>query len=270
MPTTAFLGLGAMGAPMARRLLAAGYPLTVWNRTRARAEALAAADGARVAADPADAARDADTVVTMLTGPAAVAAVADAMAPGLRPGTRVVEMSTIGPAAVTDLAARLPEGVALVDAPVMGSVDRAAAGTLTVLAGGDAEPVAGLLGVLGTVTRCGPVGSGAALKVVLITSLIGGVALTGAALALGDAFGLPEGVVRDALAAGPLAGAAQRAAANGAHYPLALAAKDVGLALDAADLPLLRAVHAATTDPAAADRDLGLLADLVRAARPGG
>jgi 3-hydroxyisobutyrate dehydrogenase len=269
MPTTAFLGLGAMGAPMARRLLAAGYPLTVWNRTRARAEALAA-DGARVAADPADAVRGADTVVTMLTGPAAVAAVADAMAPGLRPGTRVVEMSTIGPAAVTDLAARLPEGVALVDAPVMGSVDRAAAGTLTVLAGGDAEPVAGLLGVLGTVTRCGPVGSGAALKVVLITSLIGGVALTGAALALGDAFGLPEGVVRDALAAGPLAGAAQRAAAGGVHYPLALAAKDVGLALDAADLPLLRAVHAAATaDPAAADRDLGLLADLVRAARPG-
>lgn len=144
----AFLGLGGMGTPMATRLLAAGHPLTVWNRTPAKAEALAAR-GAAVAATPADAVREADVVISMLADPAAVTAVVDSAAPQLRPGAHWLEMSTIGPDAVRDLADRLPDGVTLLDAPVMGSVDKAAAGELGILVGGDADGVEALRGVRG-------------------------------------------------------------------------------------------------------------------------
>ncbi|TDQ54214.1 NAD(P)-dependent oxidoreductase [Actinorugispora endophytica] len=267
MSTIAFLGVGAMGAPMARRLLAAGHPVTVWNRTRARAEPLAGG-GARVARDPADAVRGADIVITMLAGPAAVLAVADAALPGLGGGARLVEMSTVGPGTVAELAARLPEGTTLVDAPVMGSVDRAATGTLSILAGGDVAPVEPVLAELGTVTRCGPAGSGAALKVVLINAVIGGVALVGEALALGDALGLPEELTRDALARGPLAGPLRRALDTDAHYPLGLAAKDTALARAAADLPLARAAHGLLLGASGiADQDLGRLVPHIRTER---
>ncbi|MFK8911339.1 NAD(P)-dependent oxidoreductase, partial [Streptomyces sp. YS-3] len=161
----AFLGLGSMGMPMARRLLAAGYGLTAWNRTPGKAEALAA-EGAVAAASPAEAVRDADVVITMLADPAAALAVADAMIPALRAGTTWIDTSTVGPDTVHELASRLPDGVALVDAPVMGSVDRAAEGQLLILAGGETAPVDGVLAELGSVRRCGEVGTGAALKLV--------------------------------------------------------------------------------------------------------
>ncbi|MGV9629055.1 NAD(P)-dependent oxidoreductase [Streptomyces sp. NPDC003487] len=163
MEKIAFLGLGRMGAPMARRLLAAGHPLTVFNRTPARAEPLVA-EGAVAADSPERAVRDADVVITMLEGPEALAAVADAVVPVLRPGVTWAEMSTVGPDAVRELAGRLGNGVRLVDAPVMGSTDRAAEGTLGILAGGDASAVEHVLARLGRVTRTGPLGSGAALK----------------------------------------------------------------------------------------------------------
>ena len=127
MERIAFLGLGIMGSPMARRLLAAGYPLTVWNRTASRAEPLRA-EGASVAASPAEAVRDADVVITMLADPTAVREVVAGIARHLRPGTTLIEASTIGPQALEEVAALLPGGVALVDAPVMGSADRAASG----------------------------------------------------------------------------------------------------------------------------------------------
>ncbi|MFD7979223.1 NAD(P)-dependent oxidoreductase [Streptomyces sp. NPDC059071] len=261
LPKIAFLGLGNMGLPMARRLLDAGHPLTVWNRTPGKADALVA-DGAVRAADPAEAVADADVVITMLADPAAALAVADTMIPALRPGTQWIDTSTIGPDTVAELAARLPEGVTLVDAPVMGSVDRAATGELLIFAGGDTAPVAGVLDRLGTVTPCGGPGTGAALKLVLINAVIGGVALIGEALTLADSLGLPRDLALRTLGAGPLAGAVGRATATGVHFPVALAAKDVALATGAtaAKLPVLEAVHAAlTADPSLAGEDLAAI-----------
>ncbi|XIE78394.1 NAD(P)-dependent oxidoreductase [Streptomyces sp. SBR177] len=255
-PRIAFLGLGSMGLPMARRLLDAGHPLTVWNRTPGKADALVA-DGAVLAADPAEAVAGADVVLTMLADPAALRAVADAVLPALRPGTRWIDTSTVGPDAVRELTERLPEGVTLIDAPVMGSIDRAATGELLIFAGGDTAPVASVLARLGTVTPCGAPGTGAALKLVLINAAIGGVALIAEALTLSDALGLPRDLALRTLGAGPLAGALGRATATGVHFPVALAAKDVALATAAteAKLPVLEAVHQALTrDPALAGR----------------
>lgn len=263
----AFLGLGTMGAAMAGRVLGAGFPLTVWNRTAERAAELGA-KGARVAATPADAVRDAEVVVTMLADPAAVLAVVTGFAPALRPDARLIEMSTIGADAVEQVARLLPDGVALIDAPVMGSVDRAATGALSLLVGGDFEEVRPLLDLFGTVTSAGGTGAGAALKIVLINAVVTGVAAIGEALVLADALGLPEELVKSAMAASPLAGIAGRAFAQGVHFPIRLAAKDVALATAAADLPLAEAAHATLTSfPAAADEDLSRIVDHVRVVR---
>lgn len=130
MAKLAFCGLGQMGAPMAARLVDAGHDVTVWNRTPARAEPLRER-GARVAATPAGAARGAEAAITMLADPAALEAVVlgpDGLAQGLGPGSALIEMSTVGPTAIRQLAERLPEGVDLIDAPVRGSVDAATGG----------------------------------------------------------------------------------------------------------------------------------------------
>ncbi|MFD2350970.1 NAD(P)-binding domain-containing protein [Nonomuraea ferruginea] len=116
----AFLGQGRMGVPMARRLERAGHKVTTWRR------------GTGVTA--ASAVEGAGLVITMLRDPAAVREVLAAALPGLRPGTTVVEMSTIGPEEVRVLRSLLPPEVRLVDAPVLGSVGPAAEGALTVLA----------------------------------------------------------------------------------------------------------------------------------------
>ncbi|MGV4984685.1 NAD(P)-dependent oxidoreductase [Streptomyces sp. NRAIS4] len=260
----AFLGLGSMGAPMAGRLLAAGHPLTVWNRTPARAEPLAA-EGATPAATPAAAVQDADVVITMLAGPDALTAVADAVTPELRPGTTWVEMSTVGPDAVRDLAGRLKDGVTLVDAPVMGSTDRAAEGTLGILAGGEAASVEHVLAHLGTVTRTGPLGSGAALKLVVNTAVIGGVGLVAEALRLAAALGLDGHTARTALAAGPLGGALERALADGVHFSTDLAVKDLRIAAAAAELPATAAVSETLRQATEDDPTLSR-ADIARAA----
>lgn len=238
MQKIAFLGLGRMGAPMARRLLAAGHPLTVWNRTAEKAKAV---DTER-AASPADAVRNADVVITMLAGPDALAAVADAVIPALRPGIQWIDMSTVGPEAVRNLAARLGATATLVDAPVMGSTDKAAAGELRILAGGDVSGVESVLALLGTVTRTGPLGSGAALKLVVNAAVLGGVALVAESLRLADALGLDDTVSRAALADSPLGGAVARAFAAGVHFGTGLAVKDLTLATGTAQLPALEAV----------------------------
>ncbi|MEU5898325.1 NAD(P)-dependent oxidoreductase [Streptomyces venezuelae] len=283
MEKIAFLGLGHMGEPMARQLVAARLPLTLWNRTPAKADALAAearaeveaeAEAARgtgtvtVAASPSEAVRDADVVITMLAGPDAVRAVADAILPALRPGAYWVEMSTIGPDTVKELAELVPEGVTLVDAPVMGSTDKAAAGRLGVLAGGDAAGVEHVLARFGPVTRTGPLGSGAALKLVVNTAVIGGVALVAEAMRLADALGLDEGAARNALAAGPLAGAVARAFATDVHFGSDLAVKDVSLATRTTQLPAMEAVlgyfRAAAADPDVVHEDIARAVTYIR------
>ncbi|MGW1888938.1 NAD(P)-dependent oxidoreductase [Streptomyces sp. NPDC002004] len=259
MQKIAFLGLGHMGAPMARQLLRAGHPLTVWNRTPAKAEPLAA-EGATAAADPAEAVRGADVVITMLADPAAVAHIADTIVPELRPGAYWVEMSTIGPDAVEALAARLGHDAHLVDAPVVGSTDRAEAGELRILAGGDADGVEEVLSRFGTVTRTGPLGSGAALKLVVNTAILGGVTLVAEAMTLADRLGIEENVARETLANGPLGGAVHRAFARDLHFATALAVKDMHLATSTASLPVLEAMRAhyaaAATDPGLAHEDI--------------
>jgi 3-hydroxyisobutyrate dehydrogenase-like beta-hydroxyacid dehydrogenase len=250
-----------MGSLMAGRVLAAGHDLTVWNRTAGRTQPLVA-DGARAAATPAEAAAAAEIVITMLADPAAlqdVLAGPDGVAAGIRPDGCLVEMSTVGPAAALAARSLLPAGAGFVDAPVMGSVGPAASGELVVLAGGDVDRAEKILAIFGRVVHCGPAGSGAARKVVLISGAIAGVTLVGELLAVADALGVPRDATLDGLAAGPLAGAVARVRSTGSDFAVALAAKDLGLATDAADLPQLAAARdwlRAAAAEGAADQDL--------------
>ncbi|WP_426510740.1 NAD(P)-dependent oxidoreductase [Dactylosporangium sp. McL0621] len=158
-----------------------------------------------------EAGNQAGVVITMLTDGAAVQDVLGRAR--LRAGTVVVEMSTIGPDAVRAVAAGLPDGVALVDAPVGGSVGAAAAGRLRIFAGGDAADVARVrpvLDALGDVRHCGPLGSGAAAKVVLNAAMISAVAALADVLVVAEAVGLPRAGAVELMRAGPLAFAAER------------------------------------------------------------
>jgi 3-hydroxyisobutyrate dehydrogenase len=176
-------------------------------------------------------------VIVMVTDAAAVDAVLfgpGGAAAALRPGACVVQMSTIAPGEVRGLARRLPEGVDLLDAPVAGSVAAAEAGGLTLLVGGDdaaTRRAAPVLEVLGTVRRCGGVGSGAALKLVFNTALVTGVAALADTLAVAEAVGVGRAAALDALRPSALGGAVTRATATGASFSLALAGKDIDLAL---------------------------------------
>ncbi|HEY7594706.1 MAG TPA: NAD(P)-binding domain-containing protein [Actinophytocola sp.] len=239
MSAIAFLGLGHMGSRMAARLVAAGHEVTVWNRTPGKSVA-----GASTAATAADAVADADVVITMLTGPEAVAAVVLGMPP--RPDAVLVEMSTIGPTALGTLARKLP-GVRLVDAPVGGSIGAAERGELTIFTGGvdaDVEAVAPVLEALGTVKRCGGPGTGAAAKLVAITAVVTATVLLGELRELGAALHLSPDFVDGLLAAGPLAVVLERSTLPDVHYATELAEKDLGLALDHADVPLAGAALA--------------------------
>jgi 3-hydroxyisobutyrate dehydrogenase len=170
----AFLGLGAIGRPMAARVAAAFPSLTVWNRTADRAAAFAAEHTVAVASSPADAARDADVVITclplsrdvesLLDGP-------DGLLAGMRKGTTLVDCTSGDPATSKRIAARLAEhGIDFVDAPVSGGTIGAEKGTLTVMVGGDAavfermQPVFQSFGQ--KIVHCGGVGAGDALKAV--------------------------------------------------------------------------------------------------------
>lgn len=271
MPAIAFLGLGHMGTPMAHRLVAAGHDVVVWNRTGARTGPLVEA-GARAEDTPAAAVAGAAVVITMLADPAAVESVLfgpEGAVGSLEPGCTLVEMSTIGPGAVHEIARRLPPGIGLVDAPVGGSVQHATAGDLRVFAGGvasDLEVVTPILSELGSVVHCGGVGSGAAIKLVANTSLVAGMALFGETLTLADALGVPRELVLQVLAAGPLGGVLKRAQSTGGYFTVELAAKDLGLAVGSASLPVstaaLDVVRAAVS--AHAKEDLKVLAHLDR------
>jgi 3-hydroxyisobutyrate dehydrogenase len=174
MPTTAFLGLGAIGAPMARHLPAHGFDLIVWNRTRERAEQFASSVRARVADTPADAARDADVVITCLPTSREVETMlegGDGLAAGLRRGATLVDCTSGDPVTSRRIAARLRDrGVSFVDAPVSGGKRGAEEGTLTVMCGGDVADVERVRPVLAAfgkhVVHCGAVGAGDMVKAV--------------------------------------------------------------------------------------------------------
>jgi len=175
MPSVAFLGLGAIGRPMAARLAQApAVSLAVWNRSRAKADAFGREQNVRVAASPADAARGAEIVITcfpvsadverLLEGP-------DGLLAGMAKGATLVDCTSGDPAGSRRIAARLAEaGIGFLDAPVSGGVVGAEQGTLTVMIGGDAALLARVRPTLEAfgkkIVHCGAVGAGDALKAV--------------------------------------------------------------------------------------------------------
>ncbi len=182
MPNSvAFLGLGAIGAPMAAHLARAGHSLTIWNRTMERASGSAAAvAGARVATSAADAVRDVEIVITCLPESADVAellAASDAaLTQALRPGMLLVDCTSGDPDTSRRIASELAAiGVGFIDAPVSGGVAGAEAGTLTVMVGGPAEALErarpALESFAAKIVHCGALGAGHALKAVNNTLL---------------------------------------------------------------------------------------------------
>jgi 3-hydroxyisobutyrate dehydrogenase len=172
MPPIAFLGLGAIGAPMAKHLSPPAFSLTVWNRTASKSAAFAAANKARHARTPADAARGAEIVITCLPTSREVATLLDGpdgLLASMSAGSLLVDCTSGDPATSVHIAARLAEkGVGFLDAPVSGGISGAEAGTLTVMVGGDAALLARAMPALGTfggkIVHCGPIGAGHALK----------------------------------------------------------------------------------------------------------
>ena len=173
MSHVAFLGLGAIGRPMAVRLAnAPGITLTVWNRTRDKAERFAKEHDARTADSPAEAARAADVVITCFPVSADVDSVLDGpdgLLAGMRRGTTLVDCTSGDPNSSRRIAARLEGlGIAFLDAPVSGGTIGAEQGTLTVMVGGDAAVLARVRPVLepfgAKIVHCGGVGAGDALK----------------------------------------------------------------------------------------------------------
>lgn len=174
MTRVAFLGLGAIGAPMARHLAGPDQSLTVWNRTAERAQSFAAETGASQAATPARAVTDADVVITCLPTSRDVASLldgADGILAAMKPGTVLVDCTSGDPATSREIAKRLDErNIGFLDAPVSGGVAGAVAGKLTVMVGGDSatlERVKPVLEKFGArIVHCGEIGAGDALKAV--------------------------------------------------------------------------------------------------------
>lgn len=242
MTHVAFLGLGTMGLPMAGRLLDAGHDLRAWNRTPGPADKLATR-GATAARTAADAARDAEVVITMLADPRALDDVVfgdDGIASSIGPDAVLIDMSTVGPTVVRTVAERL-RPVSVLDAPVFGSVPQAEVGSLVILVGGDEEVLdrcSDVLEGMGRVVHVGPPGAGATVKLANNAAGMSALAALGEVLSLTDRAGLDPNVVLDALAMGPLASFVDRWRDSLTNQPgrvdfrLVLARKDLALALD--------------------------------------
>jgi 2-hydroxy-3-oxopropionate reductase len=284
MERIGFIGLGIMGAPMAANLRAAGYPLTVHNRSRAAVDALAEL-GATPAGSPREVAASSDVVITMLPdSPDVEAAVLgpDGVVDGIAPGSLYIDMSTIAPAVSRTIAAVLAgNGVDAVDAPVSGGESAARAGELSIMAGGAdeaierAQPIFDVLGK--ATTRIGPPGAGQVAKAanqVVVALTIQAVA---EALVLAHKAGVDPARVRAAL----LGGFAQsrildlhgERMLDGAYEPgfkLRLHRKDLAIALQLGreeQVPLFATAQAAGLMDAliaqgAGDRDHSALATL--------
>jgi 3-hydroxyisobutyrate dehydrogenase-like beta-hydroxyacid dehydrogenase len=281
-----FVGLGTMGGAMAANAARAGLEVSAWNRSPGRAAELGDL-GVAIAESPAAVAAASDVVITIVSDTPDVEAVlfgAEGVAAGAKPGSLVIDMSTISPSATRDFAARLAEQqVAMLDAPVSGGSEGAKKGTLSIFVGGEAaeleraRPVLERLGT--TITHVGPIGSGQAVKAVNQVILAGtylGVA-EGIVLALKS--GLDVEQVVGALSGGAaqswvLANRSGRMLDN--DYPLgfkvALHRKDLGIALGmarelGASLPvsaLCEAIEAGLMGQGHADDDMSAVARAIR------
>jgi 3-hydroxyisobutyrate dehydrogenase/2-hydroxy-3-oxopropionate reductase len=243
--TIGVVGLGTMGGRLARRLLDAGHDVVVWNRSPEKMSPLTDL-GAAPAESPAEAARRSDALITMLADPAALRSVTEGpegIAAGAGDSVTVIEMSTVGPDAVSWLSTALPEGTGLLDAPVLGSIAEAESGSLMIFVGGPdtlVERWTPMLATLGSPIHVGPLGTGARAKLVANSTLFGVLGVLGEALALADALGLSRAAAFEVLSGTPLAAQAERrrpAIEDGefpARFSLSLAVKDAGLVGDAA------------------------------------
>jgi 3-hydroxyisobutyrate dehydrogenase-like beta-hydroxyacid dehydrogenase len=221
----------------------------VWNRTAAKA-----ADFPQAAATPAEATAAVDAAITMLANPAALRDVTQDIAPPV-----LIEMSTVGPDAIRELAAALPH-TQVIDAPVLGSRAEAEQGTLHIFIGATPEQYARwapLLAPLGTTHHVGPLGTGASAKLVANSTLVGTISMLAEAIRLADGLGLSREATFDVLAATPIAAAAERRRQAletndfPPRFPLSLARKDAELVSGAA--PDLRLAEAARSWLAEAD-----------------
>lgn len=287
MPHVAFIGLGRMGQGMAGRYLDAGFTLAVWNRSRDKADALIAR-AAHWAGTPAEAARDADAIVTMVADDAASRAVwtgKDGIAETARKGAFAIECSTVSQGHAVDMARDLAaRGLRYIDCPVTGVPTAAAAGQLTLLVGadaGDLDAARPFLAPLGAnVLHFGAVGAGTVYK--LINNLLGAVQIASLAegLRIAEQAGLDMRLVQRALASGAVASpqvvrhSARMVARDfaGASFTAALRYKDASYALALADsLGLDLNVSRAALDSyarAAADapdEDEGRLIEIIKA-----
>lgn len=194
--TTGFIGLGAMGLSMAHNLHRAGHLHAIWNRTAAKAQALATETGCISATDPVDLARRCEVLVLCVSADDDVLNVVAALAPALQPGQIILDCSTVAPATARKAAERVRAcGADFLDCPVSGGVEGARQGSLVTMVGGDpdtlerARPV--LVAMTRQVTWMGPVGAGQATKAVNQIMAAGIAAAVTEALALGAAAGLP-------------------------------------------------------------------------------
>ena len=292
--TVGFVGLGSMGLPMAANIAAAGFPLVVWNRTASKAETLAARCEARVAASPAALAAEADVVITMVADGDVLTDLytgSGGMVRSLRTGTVCVDMSTISPGQATGLA-RAVAGAhsGFVDAPVSGSVALAEAGTLTVMAGGEARDVEAARTVLEAMSariyHMGPVGSGATIKLAVNSIVYGLGQAVSEALVLAEAAGIERDrayeVFANSAIAAPFVHYRQEAFLKPGEIPVAfrmvLARKDLDLALElaggvGANLPqgeLNRSVIGDAIEAGFGDHDMSAVAQYLRSAGSGG
>jgi 3-hydroxyisobutyrate dehydrogenase-like beta-hydroxyacid dehydrogenase len=269
-----FVGLGAMGSRLARRLLAAGHRVTGWNRTPEKARALVPA-GLTPAASPRAAAEAAEAVFVMVTDDAALRAVAlgaDGVIAGLAAGAVLVEMSTVSPAAVRDLAGPIAaRGAALLDVPVSGSTITVEQGQASFMVGGDAaalERVRPWLLAMGTgVTHVGEVGLAKTMKVATNLGLAVQMLAFSEAVLLAEQAGIPRERAVDALLRSVVASPMVKYRGpfvlgrmpTEAWFKVAMIQKDLQLALDAGrargvPLPLT----AVTQEWLTAARGLGL------------
>ena len=240
-----FVGLGAMGWPMAARLVAAGYDVAVADAVPGRARDFVYDAGGIACASAAEAGRDAAIFVTMLPTSRQVETVLAEARASLPRGVLVVDMTSGQPAATRRLAEMLAaDGIGLVDAPVSGGVPRARDGTLAIMAGGDkaaldrAEPL--LLAMGTTIHRVGSVGAGQAMKALNNLVSAGGFLIAVEALLIGQRFGLDAGVMVDVLNASTgMNNSTQKKLRQhvlsrefAAGFGLDLMVKDLGIALE--------------------------------------
>jgi 3-hydroxyisobutyrate dehydrogenase-like beta-hydroxyacid dehydrogenase len=243
-----FIGLGHLGSRIAARLVAAGFPVTVFNRDPEKTKALAAL-GAEVAPDPRQLADRVDVVLSCLADRAAVESVyfgTNGVLRTARPGTVIIEMSTVAPETSQKLYQDAHQlGISVLDVPISGSTPAAEAGTLTLFGGGDRQTFEDASPIFAAIAKqwfyMGRSGSGAAMKLV-VNALLGlGMQAVAEAAALGQKLGLPREALFDTLAktaviapalTGKLATARQGDYAP--QFPVRLMSKDFGLILAAA------------------------------------